>query len=88
MQGIETFGQDFVKCHQGRWIISLQEGIDQRETVFIIQDIEVSQYILITYVSTAESNRLVENRQCIPHRAISFMSYDVEGLVVDGNILA
>ena len=70
MQRIESLRENLIKCQQCRRIISLQECIHQRETVFIIQYIQVAQHILIFHVGAAEGYRLVEYGKRITHRSV------------------
>ena len=88
MKSIESLGQDFVKCDQSRRIISFQEGIDQRETIFIIKHIEIAEHILIFHVRTAESHGLVEDGKCVTHGSVGLVRHDMERFVIDGHALA
>ena len=88
MEGIESLGQHLVKCHQSLRIISLKEGVHQREAVFIIKDIEVAEHILIPDVSSAECNCLVEDGKRVTHCAVSLVCDHMERLVVDADTFA
>ena len=87
MECVEPFGKHLVESPQSRSIISPQEILDKGKTVLIIKDVQVPQHILIFHVGAAESHRLVEDGQRVPHRPVSLLAYYMEGLVVDLNSL-
>ena len=87
MQGIESLGQNLIKSQQGRRIISLQERIHKREAVFIIQNIQIAQNILIFHICTAERNCLVKDCEGITHRSIRLVGYHMKRLVINRDVL-
>ena len=87
MQCIESLGQHLIKSQKCRRIISLQERIDKREAIFIVQHIQVAKNILIFDISTAERNSLVKDSQCITHRTIRLMSNYMQRLIINSNPL-
>ena len=56
------------------------------EAMFIVEYIEVADYILVFHVIAAEGHRLVEDRERIPHRPVSLPRDYMQGLIVDVNI--
>ena len=88
MQGIEAFSQHFVEYQHGFGIISLKEGIHKREAVFIIQNIEVAENIMISDIYPAECNCLVEDRKSITHRTVRLMGYHMKRFVINAHSLA
>ena len=87
MQGIEALGQDLVEGQQRIPIVAAKERIHQLEGVFVVQDIEVPEHIFITDLRAAESDGLVEDGQGVPHCAVRLLRNDVQGLVVDMDVL-
>ena len=85
MKGIESLSKHLVKCQKGRRIISFEKSINKRKTVFIIQNIQIAEHILILDISTAESHGLVKDCKRIAHRAVSLVGYDMKRLVIDGD---
>ena len=45
------------------------------------------QHVLIFDVGSAERHSLVEYGQCVTHRSVSFACYDMQRLVIYGDVL-
>ena len=86
MQGIESLCQYLIKGKQCLWIVPCKKILHKGETVFIIQNVQVADYILIFDICTAESNCLVEYGKGIPHRAICLVGNNMQGFVIYGNV--
>ena len=84
MQGIESLGENLVEFQESRGIVSGKESICQAERIFIVEDIEVLDHILIPDFLSAECNRLVEDCQSIPHRSVCLHRYYMERFVIYG----
>ena len=87
MQGVESLGQNLIKSQQCRRIISLQERIHKRETVFIIQNIQIAEYILIFHICSAECYGLVKDCEGITHRSVRLIGYHMKRLVINRDVL-
>ena len=87
MKGVETLGKYLIKGQQSRRIITLQEGIDKGETIFIVKHIQVAEHILVFDIGPAEGHGLVKYGECIPHCSVRLVSYHMQGFIVDGDIL-
>ena len=83
MKGIESFGQNFIKGRQCSGVVSFQECLHKRETVFIVKDIQVPEHVLVFDVSAAEGHSLVEYCKCVTHRSVCLMGNHMQGFVVD-----
>ena len=55
--------------------------------MLVVQDIEISDDILILHIGTAKRHRLVENRERVTHCPVSLAGDDVERLVINIDIL-
>ena len=55
--------------------------------MLVVQDIEISDDVLILHIGTAKRHRLVENRERVTHRPVSLAGDDVERLVINIDIL-
>ena len=82
VQGVEALGQDLVQGEEGAAVIAGQEVFHHLETVFVVQDIEVSDDVLVFDIRSAESHRLVKDGEGVTHSAIGLGGYHVEGFVV------
>ena len=82
MQGVEALGKDFVQNQESMGIVALQEVVYQGEAVLIVQDIEVTDYVFILDIGSAESHGLVEDGEGVAHGAVGLGSDDMKGLVV------
>ena len=85
VKGVEALRKHLVEGGHRGGVVPLQKVLHQGETVFIIKDVEVSQHIFALHVGPAESHRLVENGEGVPHGSVGLLPDDVEGLVVDGD---
>ena len=83
MQGVEALGEHLVEQQERLPVVSREEMVHQRETVFIVQDIEVADDVGIMDIAPAEGHRLVEDGQRVTHRPVGLHRDDMEGLVVD-----
>ena len=83
MQGVESLGKHLVEKGERRPVIPGEEMVHQGEAVFVVQDIEVPDHILIFDIRAAEGDGLVENGEGVAHGAIGLGGDDVEGFVVD-----
>ncbi len=83
MQGIETFGKDFIKFQQGRLIVAPEEIVRQRKGMLIRKNVQVLQNIFIFDLGPAEGNGLVKNRESIAHGSVRLHGNDMERLVID-----
>ena len=79
---IETLGQHFVESEHSRSVVSLQEGIQKPERILAVEDIEITDDVLIFDVRTAECDCLVENGERITHRTVSLLGDYVQGRIV------
>ena len=82
MQGVEPFREYFVECQEGFPVVSRQKSVRQRERIFVIEDIEIFQDVLVFDFRPAERYRLVENRKGIPHCPVCLVRNDMQGFVV------
>ena len=60
----------------------MQSRIHYFEIVFVVEHIEVADYILVVHVGATESNSLVEYGQSITHRSVRLAGNHMERLVV------
>ncbi len=70
IQRIEPLGQYSVKFQKRGRIVIGQHIFRHIETMLIVKDIEISDYILIFHFRTAERHGLVENSEGIAHRSV------------------
>ena len=82
MQSVEALCQQLVELEQCSCIVPFEKGVHECKAVFVVQDVEVPDHILAAYLVAAESHRLVENRERIPHRPVRLSRYQVQGLFV------
>ena len=82
VQCVEAFGEDFVKGEEGIGIISGEEIVHHLEAVFVVQDAEVADYVVLAEDIAAESDALVEDGEGVTHGAIGLGGYYVEGFFV------
>ena len=85
MQGVETFPEHLVEGGEGGPVVAGEEVIDQGETVFVVQDVEVPDDIGILDVGAAEGDGLVEDGEGVAHGAVGLGGDDMEGFVIDGD---
>ena len=85
VQCVEAFGQNLVQDQKSGGIVSRQKGVHQFETVFVVQDIQVADDVLIFYLRAAEGHRLVKDGEGVAHGAVRLGGYYVQGFVVNGN---
>ena len=85
MQGIETFGKYIVEFEKSRPVIPGQKRIRQRKGIVVIQYVEISDYLFVFHILSAESHGLVKYGQRIPHGPVRLHGYDMERLVIDGH---
>ena len=70
----------------------MQKCIHQAKIIFIIQYVQVINYILIGDVIATETYQLVEYGECVAHSAITFLSYNIQStffyrhMLLTGNI--
>ena len=83
MKGVEALGQNLIEGKERAGIVSHKEVLYQREREFVIQHIEVTDYVFIFSVLAAEGHRLVKDGESVTHGTIGLGGNDMERLVVN-----
>ena len=78
-EGIEAFVAYFVVCQQCTCHVSGLERIDKTEVIVVVEHVEVGDGAGVCDVAHTGSCHLVEDGECIAHRAVGFLGYHVEG---------
>ena len=55
--------------------------------IFVVEDVEIADHVLVMDIGAAEGHSLVENGQSVTHCSVSLLGDDVQRLVVDGDVL-
>ena len=83
MQGVEPFGKNLVQHQEGGGIVPAEEGVHQFEAVFVVQDVQVADNVLVFYLRAAEGHRLVKDGEGVTHGAVGLGGYYVQGFIVN-----
>ena len=82
VQCIEALGEDFVKGEESIGIIPCEEIVHHLEAVFVVQDAQVADYVVLAEDVAAEGDALVEDGEGVTHGAIGLGGYYVEGFFI------
>ena len=85
VQGVESLGQNLVQHQKSGGVVSGEEGIHQLETVFVVQDVQVADDVLVFHLRAAEGHRLVKDGEGVAHGTIGLGGYYVQGFVVNAH---
>ena len=77
---VETFRENLVEGQHGVCVVACQEIISQPEVVFVIEDVQVLDDLLVGHFFPAEGDGLVEQCQGVAHGAVGFLGDDVHGV--------
>ena len=84
---VEALRENLVEGQQRSCVISRKRGIHNLEAVFVVEDIEVFQHVLVFDFSSAERHRLVEDGEGVAHGSVRLAGDDMQRFVVHSDPL-
>ena len=75
--GVEAFAENLVEGAQGGGVVAGEEVVGQLEVVFVVEDAEVLDHLVVGHFLAAEGDRLVEEGEGVAHRAVGLLGDDV-----------